>query len=91
MKYYLEVYDKYTKTHPELPGLVLPSGKLTLDLLDTIILKAVPFRASAKFLALLACFKCILKVVFCEGVQHRLRFCLDYLNCVKMAAFQFYL
>jgi hypothetical protein len=35
--------------------------------------------------------KCILEVVFCESVQHRLRFCLDHLNCVKMAAFQFYL
>jgi hypothetical protein len=29
--------------------------------------------------------------VFCEGVQHRLRFCLDHPNCVKMAAFYFYL
>jgi hypothetical protein len=29
--------------------------------------------------------------VFSEGVQHRLRFCLDYLDCVKMAAFQLYL
>jgi hypothetical protein len=29
--------------------------------------------------------------VFCEGVQHRLRFCLDHIDCVKMAAFQFYL
>jgi hypothetical protein len=28
--------------------------------------------------------------VFCEGVQHRLRFCLDHVSCVKMAAFQFY-
>jgi hypothetical protein len=37
-----------------------------------------------------ALFKCILEVVFCEGVQHRLRFCLDHLSCVKMAAFQFY-
>jgi hypothetical protein len=27
--------------------------------------------------------------VFCEGVQHRLRFCLDHLNCLKRAAFQF--
>jgi hypothetical protein len=36
-------------------------------------------------------FKYILEVVFCEGVQHHLRFCLDPLNCVKMAAFQFYL
>jgi hypothetical protein len=37
-----------------------------------------------------AIFKCILEV-FCEGVQHRMRFCLDYLSCVKMAAFQLYL
>jgi hypothetical protein len=27
--------------------------------------------------------------VFCEGVQRRLRFCLDHLNCFNMAAFQF--
>jgi hypothetical protein len=33
-------------------------------------------------------FKTTLEVVFCEGVQHRLRFCLDHLSCVKMAAFQ---
>jgi hypothetical protein len=30
--------------------------------------------------------KCTLEVVFCECVQHRLRFCLDHFNCVKMAA-----
>jgi hypothetical protein len=28
--------------------------------------------------------------VFYEGVQHRLRFCLDHLKCVKIAAFQLY-
>jgi hypothetical protein len=28
-----------------------------------------------------AIFKCILEVVFCEDVQHSLRFCLDHLNC----------
>jgi hypothetical protein len=33
----------------------------------------------------------ILEVVFSEGVQHRLRFGLDHLIGVKMAAFQFYL
>jgi hypothetical protein len=33
----------------------------------------------------------VLEVEFCEGVQHRLRFCLDSLNCDKMASFQFYL
>jgi hypothetical protein len=32
-----------------------------------------------------AILKCIMEVVFCKGVQHRLRFCLD--HCVKMAAF----
>jgi hypothetical protein len=31
------------------------------------------------------------EAVFCEGVQYRLRFFLDYLNCVKMTAFKFYL
>jgi hypothetical protein len=25
-----------------------------------------------------------MEIVFCEGVQHRLQFCLDHLNCVKM-------
>jgi hypothetical protein len=29
--------------------------------------------------------------VFCEGVRHRLRFCLDHLSCFKIGAFQFYL
>jgi hypothetical protein len=29
--------------------------------------------------------------MFCETVQHRMRFCLHHLNCVKMVAFQFYL
>jgi hypothetical protein len=28
--------------------------------------------------------------VFCEGVQHSLRFCLDHLKCVKMAAIWFH-
>jgi hypothetical protein len=32
-----------------------------------------------------------LEVVFWDDVQHCLRFCLDHLSCVKMAAFQFYL
>jgi hypothetical protein len=35
-------------------------------------------------------FKWILEVVFCEGVQQRLRFCLHHLICVKMVAFQFH-
>jgi hypothetical protein len=81
-----------TKSHPQFPGLVLPSGrKLTLGLLATITLEVVPFRAYAPFPALLSFFKCNLEVVFCEGVQYRLRFYLDRHNCVKMAAFQFYL
>jgi hypothetical protein len=33
--------------------------------------------------------KCILEVVFCEGVQHHLWSCLDHRNCVKRAVFQF--
>jgi hypothetical protein len=31
------------------------------------------------------------KSLFCEDVQHCLRFSLDHLSCVKMAACQFYL
>jgi hypothetical protein len=46
-----------------------------------------PLRAYAHFPALLPIFKCIPEVVFCEGVQHRPRFCLYLLTCVKMAAF----
>jgi hypothetical protein len=71
---------------------VLPSGhKLTLCLLATITLEVVPFRAYAQFPAFLPFFKCILEVVFCEGVLRRLRFCLDHLNSVKMTAPQFHL
>jgi hypothetical protein len=33
-------------------------------------------------------FKCILEAVFCEGVQHGLRFYSDHLSCGKMANFQ---
>jgi hypothetical protein len=48
---------------------MLPSGqKLTLDLLDTVALEVVPFRASAPFPAVLPFFKCNLKVMICEGV-----------------------
>jgi hypothetical protein len=57
----------------------------------TIILEVVPFCTYAPFSVLLPFFKCILEFVFCEGVQHRLQFYLDHLNCVKTAAFQIYL
>jgi hypothetical protein len=71
---------------------VLQSGqRITLGLLSTFTLEVVPFRAYAPFPVLSQIFKCILEVVFCEGVQHRLRFCLEHLNCVKMEDFQFYL
>jgi hypothetical protein len=70
---------------------LLPSGqKLTLSLLATIAFEVVPYRVYAPFPALLPLLKCILEVVFCDGVQDRLRFCLDNIICVKMAAFQFY-
>jgi hypothetical protein len=45
-----------------------------VGLLTTITLEVVPFHAIAPFSAILALFKCILGVLFCEGVQHRLRF-----------------
>jgi hypothetical protein len=73
---------------------VLPSGqKLTLGLLTTIILEVVPFCTYAPFPTLLPFLKCILKScsVGGGGVQHRLWFCIDHLNCVKTAAFQLYL
>jgi hypothetical protein len=61
---------------------VLPSGqKLTLSLLATITLRVTHFRTYAQFLLLLPFFKSILEVMFCQ----------DQFNCVKMAAFQFYL
>jgi hypothetical protein len=69
---------------------VLPSGqKLTLGLQATFDI--APFRVYASFPELLPIFKCVLEVVFCEDIQHRLRFCLDHLSCVKVATFQFYL
>jgi hypothetical protein len=64
-------------------GLVLRSAqKLTLV---TITLEIVPFCTYAPFPVLLPFFKCILEVVFCEGVQHHLWFCLNHLNCTKVA------
>jgi hypothetical protein len=58
--------------------------------LATVTPEVDPFHAYAPFPALVI-FKCILEVEFYQGVQHRLRFCLDHLNCVKMMAPQFYL
>jgi hypothetical protein len=62
-----------------------------MDLLATLTLKIFTFHAYTSFPALLPFFKWILTVLFFEDVQHRLRFCLDHLSYVKMAAFQFYL
>jgi hypothetical protein len=72
--------------------MVLSSGrKLNVGLLATITLEAVSFRLYAPFSELLSFSKCILEVVFCAGIQHRLRFYLDHLNCFQIATFQFYL
>jgi hypothetical protein len=50
---------------------MLPSGqKQTLGLLTTITLEVVPFHVYAWFPALLNFLKCVLEVVFREGVQH---------------------
>jgi hypothetical protein len=40
--------------------------------LAIITLEEVPLRAYAPFPELLPFFKCILEIVFCVGVQHRL-------------------
>jgi hypothetical protein len=56
-----------------------------MALLTTITLEAVPFCTYALFPPLLLLSKCILEVLFSEGVQHCLCFCLDHLNCAKMA------
>jgi hypothetical protein len=55
-----------------------------LDLPTAITLKVAPFQTYAPFPALLKFLKCILQVVFCEGVQHCLQFCLNHLSCVEM-------
>jgi hypothetical protein len=69
---------------------VLPTGqKPTLGLLAPIIIEVLTFHAYAPFLELLPFLKCILEVVFCEGLQHFPRFCLHHLNCAKMAVVQF--
>jgi hypothetical protein len=54
-----------------------------MGLLATITLEVVTFYLYAPFPALLPFLKCILEVVFCEGVQHCLQFCLDHLSCVS--------
>jgi hypothetical protein len=64
---------------------MLPSvEKLTLSILATITLQVAPFCSYAPFPALLPLFKCILEVVFREGVQHCLHFCLSYLSHFKV-------
>jgi hypothetical protein len=71
---------------------VLPCGQtLTLGILATFTLEVVLFRSYAQLPVLLPFCKCILEVIFCEGVQYRLQFYIDDLNCVKMAEFQIYL
>jgi hypothetical protein len=64
-------------------------SKLTLGLLATITLEAVPFALMYYSKHFCHFFKYILEVVFREGVQHLLQFCLCQLSCVKMAAIQF--
>jgi hypothetical protein len=67
---------------------VLSSGqKLALGLLDTIILEVAFLCKYTLFLVLLPFIKHILEVVFYEGVQRHLRFCLNHLSSVKMVAF----
>jgi hypothetical protein len=68
---------------------MLSDQKLTLGLLATITLEVVPFRAHPPFPVLLPFLNASWEVVFCEGVQHRLRVCLDHLNCVKWRPFSF--
>jgi hypothetical protein len=65
-------------------------SKLSLGLLATISFEAVPIRAYVTFPNSFTILKCTLEVVFCESVQHSLRFCLNHFNYVKMAALQFY-
>jgi hypothetical protein len=64
-----QLHGTHTKSHPQFPGLVLPSDKkLTLGLLAAITLEVVPFCEYARFLAFLPFLKCIMEIVFCEGV-----------------------
>jgi hypothetical protein len=63
---------------------VLSSGqKLTLGLLASITFEVVPSARIHRAQPFCHCFKCILEVVFSEGVQHCPRF------CVKIATSQF--
>jgi hypothetical protein len=56
-----------------------------LGLLATITLKAVPFCIYTPFPSASAIFlKCMLEIMFCEGVQHALQFCPDHLSFVRM-------
>jgi hypothetical protein len=50
--------------------------------------RSSPLPSVSNFPSASASLKCILEVVFCEGVQHRMRFCFDHLNRVKTAALQ---
>jgi hypothetical protein len=61
------------------------SGLLAIITLEDLFRAYAPFQHFCHFL------KCILEVMFCEGILHRLRFGLDHLICVKMASFQFHI
>jgi hypothetical protein len=50
--------------------------KLTLGPLAIVTLEVAFFNAYAQSPTLLPFLKCILEVVFCDGVQHHLQFCL---------------
>jgi hypothetical protein len=64
---------------------MLPSGqKLTLGLLATIILEVSSLLRVCTFSSASPIFfKCVLEVLCCGDVQHRLRFCIDRPNCVS--------
>jgi uncharacterized Fe-S radical SAM superfamily protein PflX len=62
-----------------------------VGLLAIINLELVPSQAYAAFPAFLPFLKCTLEVVFCESIQHRLRFSLDQHICTKLATHQFHL
>jgi hypothetical protein len=62
-----------------------------LGLLTTVTLEVVLFRVYSPFPALLPFFKLTLEVVFCEGIQHRLRLFIDHPICAKITDLQFYL
>lgn len=86
---YLLIITAFSSNINNFRGLSCHVVKINCASTDHHYSRYIPFHAHAPFPALLPCLKCILEIVFCACVPHRLWFCLGQLSCVKMAVSSF--